>query len=168
MEIHATFMDHTLFDFMTDMEFMEVQPKTPVVPKQGPRIMDGSDVQERRFCNFTSGSQAAGGETCVHNANCAPLAIEGTSGYGPGFLTGRSKRKRVITTVQRHAANIRERRRMFSLNEAFDELRKKVPTFAYEKRLSRIETLRLAIVYISFMMELLTKQPHINRDQMEL
>jgi hypothetical protein len=31
-----------------------------------------------------------------------------------------------------------------------------VPTFAYEKRLSRIETLRLAITYISFMDEILT------------
>lgn len=30
-----------------------------------------------------------------------------------------------------------------------------VPTFAYEKRLSRIETLRLAITYIGFMSELL-------------
>uniref|UniRef100_G1KLH9 Fer3 like bHLH transcription factor n=1 Tax=Anolis carolinensis TaxID=28377 RepID=G1KLH9_ANOCA len=60
----------------------------------------------------------------------------------------RAKRKRVITHRQRQAANVRERRRMFSLNEAFDQLRKKVPTFAYEKRLSRIETLRLAIVYI--------------------
>lgn len=44
---------------------------------------------------------------------------------------------------------------MFNLNEAFDKLRRKVPTFAYEKRLSRIETLRLAITYISFMNELL-------------
>ena len=31
-----------------------------------------------------------------------------------------------------------------------------MPTFAYEKRLSRIETLRLAITYISFMGDLLT------------
>lgn len=45
---------------------------------------------------------------------------------------------------------------MFNLNEAFDRLRNKVPTFAYEKRLSRIETLRLAITYISFMDELVT------------
>lgn len=65
--------------------------------------------------------------------------------------------------AQRRAANIRERRRMFNLNEAFDKLRRKVPTFAYEKRLSRIETLRLAITYISFMTELLTGQPaHTN------
>lgn len=61
----------------------------------------------------------------------------------------------MATLAQRRAANIRERRRMFNLNEAFDKLRRKVPTFAYEKRLSRIETLRLAITYISFMNELL-------------
>ncbi|KAM8883500.1 fer3-like protein [Synchiropus picturatus] len=67
----------------------------------------------------------------------------------------KSKRRRVINMVQRQAANVRERKRMFSLNEAFDELRRKVPTFAYEKRLSRIETLRLAIIYISFMRDLL-------------
>ncbi|XP_049641934.1 fer3-like protein [Suncus etruscus] len=70
-------------------------------------------------------------------------------------LLARPKRRRVITSAQRRAANIRERQRMFSLNEAFDALRRTVPTFAYEKRLSRIETLRLAIVYISFMTELL-------------
>ncbi|XP_058038724.1 fer3-like protein [Ahaetulla prasina] len=68
---------------------------------------------------------------------------------------GRPKRKRIITSTQRQAANVRERKRMFNLNEAFEQLRRKVPTFAYEKRLSRIETLRLAIVYISFMTELL-------------
>lgn len=64
-------------------------------------------------------------------------------------------RRRIATPAQRRAANIRERRRMFNLNTAFDRLRKKVPTFAYEKRLSRIETLRLSIMYISFMTDLL-------------
>lgn len=69
-------------------------------------------------------------------------------------ITKSSKpRRRVATVAQRRAANIRERRRMFNLNSAFDKLRKKVPTFAYEKRLSRIETLRLAIMYIRFMTE---------------
>lgn len=82
-----------------------------------------------------------------------------SEGEAPGRrgapLLGRPKRKRLITAAQRQAANVRERKRMFGLNEAFDQLRKKVPTFAYEKRLSRIETLRLAIVYIAFMTELL-------------
>ena len=66
------------------------------------------------------------------------------------------KRRRIATESQRRAANIRERRRMYSLNDAFDRLRSKVPTFSYEKRLSRIDTLKIAITYINFMDELLT------------
>ncbi|ESP01562.1 hypothetical protein LOTGIDRAFT_58541, partial [Lottia gigantea] len=66
---------------------------------------------------------------------------------------GRPKRRRTQSVVQRRAANVRERRRMFQLNEAFDALRKRLPAFNYEKRLSRIETLRLAMTYISFMQD---------------
>ncbi|XP_046384919.1 homeobox-leucine zipper protein HOX21-like [Ischnura elegans] len=76
--------------------------------------------------------------------------------------------------VQRHAANVRERKRMLrsarasgstrppekpavkiSINSAFDELRVHVPTFPYEKRLSKIDTLRLAIAYIALLREVL-------------
>nr|XP_040229289.2 protein Fer3-like [Anopheles coluzzii] len=82
-------------------------------------------------------------------------------GAQPAPSSGSTKktRRRVASMAQRRAANIRERRRMFNLNEAFDKLRRKVPTFAYEKRLSRIETLRLAITYIGFMSELLAGTP---------
>uniref|UniRef100_A0A4W5QL30 Si:dkey-34f9.3 n=1 Tax=Hucho hucho TaxID=62062 RepID=A0A4W5QL30_9TELE len=55
--------------------------------------------------------------------------------------------------IQRHAANIRERKRMLSINSAFEELRCHVPTFPYEKRLSKIDTLRLAIAYIHKLVE---------------
>uniref|UniRef100_A0A8C1WFJ2 Si:dkey-34f9.3 n=1 Tax=Cyprinus carpio TaxID=7962 RepID=A0A8C1WFJ2_CYPCA len=57
--------------------------------------------------------------------------------------------------VQRHAANIRERKRMLSINSAFEELRCHVPMFPYEKRLSKIDTLRLAIAYIALLREIL-------------
>ncbi|KAF6197926.1 hypothetical protein GE061_007669 [Apolygus lucorum] len=68
--------------------------------------------------------------------------------------------------VQRQAANIRERKRMLrsdtcrppvkiSINSAFDQLRGHVPTFPYEKRLSKIDTLRLAIAYIALLREVL-------------
>ncbi len=77
---------------------------------------------------------------------------------GGGGGESKRKRKRVISLDQRHAANIRERRRMYHLNEAFDRLRKRVPTFAYEKKLSRIETLKLAVTYITFMADLLQRQ----------
>lgn len=39
----------------------------------------------------------------------------------------------MATIAQRRAANIRERRRMFNLNEAFDKLRRKVNQIASEK-----------------------------------
>lgn len=72
-------------------------------------------------------------------------------------------RRRVATLAQRRAANIRERRRMFNLNAAFDRLRKKVPSFAYEKRLSRIETLKLAIMYIKFMDDLVNDDAYVEK-----
>ncbi|XP_076196846.1 helix-loop-helix protein 13-like [Aptenodytes patagonicus] len=56
---------------------------------------------------------------------------------------------------QRHAANVRERKRMLNINSAFDELRCHVPTFPYEKRLSKIDTLRLAIAYIALLGEII-------------
>ena len=56
---------------------------------------------------------------------------------------------------QRFAANVRERKRMLSINSAFEELRLYVPTFPYEKRLSKIDTLRLAIAYIALLRDLL-------------
>ena len=43
-----------------------------------------------------------------------------------------------------------------SINSAFDELRVHVPTFPYEKRLSKIDTLRLAIAYIALLRDLLS------------
>ncbi|ODM92140.1 Pancreas transcription factor 1 subunit alpha [Orchesella cincta] len=54
---------------------------------------------------------------------------------------------------QRQAANMRERKRMQSINDAFEGLRAHIPTLPYEKRLSKVDTLRLAIGYINFLSE---------------
>lgn len=166
MEIRGSMMDPSLYDIVGDMDVMELRSNSFPLPKQGQLNLAGADFCERRYCSLAhcDPHPPVADESRAHYANGVPLTEHGAVAYLPGTHTGRSKRKRVITTGQRHAANVRERKRMFSLNEAFDELRKKVPTFAYEKRLSRIETLRLAIVYISFMMDLLKKQPYINRN----
>lgn len=50
---------------------------------------------------------------------------------------------------------MRERRRMQSINDAFEGLRAHIPTLPYEKRLSKVDTLKLAIGYINFLSELL-------------
>ncbi|XP_021709107.1 helix-loop-helix protein 13 isoform X2 [Aedes aegypti] len=62
--------------------------------------------------------------------------------------------------IQRQQTNVRERKRVMrsapnGINSAFDELRVHVPTFPYEKRLSKIDTLRLAIAYIALLREVL-------------
>jgi len=70
--------------------------------------------------------------------------------------SGRKKSSRCHRqkTQQRQAANLRERRRMQSINEAFEGLRAHIPTLPYEKRLSKVDTLKLAIGYINFLSEL--------------
>lgn len=54
----------------------------------------------------------------------------------------------------RQIANVRERQRTESLNDAFEKLRKIVPTLPSDK-LSKIQTLKLATDYINFLYKLL-------------
>ncbi|KAI5107960.1 protein atonal homolog 7 [Silurus meridionalis] len=49
---------------------------------------------------------------------------------------------------KRAAANARERKRMQGLNTAFDQLRKVVPQWGQDKKLSKYETLQMALSYI--------------------
>ncbi|XP_076872086.1 twist-related protein 2-like [Brachyhypopomus gauderio] len=55
---------------------------------------------------------------------------------------------------QRVIANVRERQRTQSLNEAFASLRKIIPTLPSDK-LSKIQTLKLASRYIDFLCQVL-------------
>lgn len=77
-------------------------------------------------------------------------------GHHGGPLLKRRRRMRSDMEMQqlRQAANVRERRRMQSINDAFEGLRSHIPTLPYEKRLSKVDTLRLAIGYINFLAEL--------------
>jgi len=68
---------------------------------------------------------------------------------------GNVKRRRKVSRPQRLAANERERKRMDSLNLAFSDLRAHIPVRSRDRRLSRIQTLRLAIDYIALMINLL-------------
>ncbi|CAL8344829.1 unnamed protein product [Lota lota] len=56
---------------------------------------------------------------------------------------------------RRVAANARERRRMHGLNYAFDELRRVIPAFDNDKKLSKYETLQMAQIYINALADLL-------------
>lgn len=65
------------------------------------------------------------------------------------ILTGaESKAKRI-------QANSRERKRMHTVNSAFDQLRELVPTYPSNRKLSKIDTLRLACTYIQDLVSVL-------------
>ncbi|KAM3912587.1 transcription factor ATOH7 [Leptodactylus fuscus] len=60
-------------------------------------------------------------------------------------------------TKRRLAANARERRRMQGLNTAFDSLRKVVPQWGEDKKLSKYETLQMALSYIMALNRILSE-----------
>ncbi|XP_037131783.1 pancreas transcription factor 1 subunit alpha [Syngnathus acus] len=86
--------------------------------------------------------------------SCADSIPELSPHGGPLLKRRRRMRSDMEMQQLRQAANIRERRRMQSINDAFEGLRSHIPTLPYEKRLSKVDTLRLAIGYINFLAEL--------------
>lgn len=67
----------------------------------------------------------------------------------------RRRRGNEIVRRRRLAANARERRRMNSLNDAFDRLREVVPSLGNDRKLSKYETLQMAQTYINALHALL-------------
>lgn len=90
--------------------------------------------------------------------------------HGGAALLKRRRRMRSEMEMQqlRQAANVRERRRMQSINDAFEGLRSHIPTLPYEKRLSKVDTLRLAIGYINFLAELVQSDLPIRNSSSEM
>ncbi|XP_034114877.1 uncharacterized protein LOC133836135 isoform X2 [Drosophila sulfurigaster albostrigata] len=114
------------------------------------------------MCNSPSASSSGGGGGGAGTAGGnGGGGVPGPSS-GPGPNNGSYGAAAASSyKIQRQQANVRERKRIQrsaptgSINSAFDELRVHVPTFPYEKRLSKIDTLRLAIAYISLLREVL-------------
>ncbi|NWT09683.1 HEN1 protein, partial [Vireo altiloquus] len=87
-------------------------------------------------------------------------AVSGGSGVSRGGEEGARKeplsreerrRRRRATAKYRTAHATRERIRVEAFNVAFAELRRLLPTLPPDKKLSKIEILRLAICYISYL-----------------
>ncbi|CAL9698591.1 unnamed protein product [Knipowitschia caucasica] len=69
----------------------------------------------------------------------------------PPLSREEKRRRRRATAKYRSAHATRERIRVEAFNVAFAELRKLLPTLPPDKKLSKIEILRLAICYISYL-----------------
>ncbi|CAN8207024.1 unnamed protein product [Coccothraustes coccothraustes] len=84
-----------------------------------------------------------------------PAAGAGAGAVGPAGKEPLSReerrRRRRATAKYRTAHATRERIRVEAFNVAFAELRRLLPTLPPDKKLSKIEILRLAICYISYL-----------------
>lgn len=81
--------------------------------------------------------------------------ITNENALNPSDLVGLSReerrRRRRATQKYRTAHATRERIRVEAFNVAFTELRKLLPTLPPDKKLSKIEILKLAICYIAYL-----------------
>ncbi|XP_007516088.1 basic helix-loop-helix transcription factor scleraxis isoform X2 [Erinaceus europaeus] len=106
---------------------------SPLSEDEGGSESSGSDEKPCRVHAARCGLQGARRRAGARRAG---------GGVGPGGRPGREPR-------QRHTANARERDRTNSVNTAFTALRTLIPTEPADRKLSKIETLRLASSYIS-------------------
>lgn len=95
-------------------------------------------------------------DTATHSSRRSSETSDSNSTSG---ISSRKKVKKQTQSVedlqnQRVLANVRERQRTQSLNEAFAQLRQIIPTLPSDK-LSKIQTLKLASRYIDFLYQVL-------------
>ncbi|KAH8335513.1 hypothetical protein KR074_004469 [Drosophila pseudoananassae] len=147
--------------------------------------MDNFDLEATMARHFFEGSQATNASTSsseyFFGDEHSSESDDEDDAYSSGFnsdqenneKTRRSHKPRRLKCAsqmaqQRQAANLRERRRMQSINEAFEGLRTHIPTLPYEKRLSKVDTLKLAISYITFLSEMVKKDKNGNEPGLSL
>ncbi|KAF1383264.1 hypothetical protein PFLUV_G00129940 [Perca fluviatilis] len=141
---------------------------------------DDVDFLASHFQDYYSkdgGDRAAPRDGDYDAGNLSFSSSSSTFSYGTPDLSPRhggpslKRRRRMRSDMEmqhlRQAANVRERRRMQSINDAFEGLRSHIPTLPYEKRLSKVDTLRLAIGYINFLAELVQSDLPIRNSSSE-
>jgi hypothetical protein len=95
-----------------------------------------------------------------HLSDCTTSSSLVPSSVSDSKQTTRKQRRTkqippVIKKKRRLAANARERKRMQSLNDAFDRLRQYLPSLGEDRQFSKHETLQMAQSYISALCDLL-------------
>ena len=117
-------------------------PDTPITP----------DSKEHSHFTFTDIDKFYGG-TALQSKSTVPVPLQ------KRVLPTRRRRhdppSKDTLKSRRIAANARERRRMESLNVAFDKLRAVIPSFGGDTKLSKYETLQMAQTYIAALKDLL-------------
>lgn len=111
---------------------------------------------------FSSNDIAIGEIYHNHQFRLGNVSFENSENSSESIGNLRRRKSYGHLSQQRQAANMRERRRMQSINDAFEGLRLQLPTLPYEKKISKVDTLKMAIGYINFLTDLLNKDNRYN------
>ncbi|KAF8774483.1 helix-loop-helix protein 1-like [Argiope bruennichi] len=121
-----------------------------VTPPVTRRATNGSAHHPQQSCGALDGHEGA---------LVAPSGAQrrrASGGENMSHLTREERRRRRRATQKYRLAHAtRERIRVEAFNVAFAELRKLLPTLPPDKKLSKIEILRLAICYIAYLNDVL-------------
>ncbi|GFG33554.1 hypothetical protein Cfor_12307 [Coptotermes formosanus] len=101
--------------------------------------------KSRQDCSDSSGSEGPSPSRKQSRPKRKGSNVSANGGSGRRRKSGISARER---NLRRLESNERERMRMHSLNDAFEQLREVIPHVKMERKLSKIETLTLAKNYI--------------------
>lgn len=134
------------YGYIREHNFDNLSPKSDfhesdcgITPSSEEKHMDDFCFMKNSSCNDGHDS---------HDQN-------GDGSHEQGLSREERRRRRRATQKYRTAHATRERIRVEAFNVAFSELRKLLPTLPPDKKLSKIEILRLAICYISYMTHVL-------------
>ncbi|XP_030766226.1 neurogenic differentiation factor 4-like [Sitophilus oryzae] len=147
--------------FIKVEDAINLKAQSQLAATTSPDIYDNNTYE-----SFLSASSLAEEKISYGNINFFTLHKDDDFDNNNKNLNFKSRKKRkhivrdrppspTILKRRRLAANARERRRMNGLNEAFDRLRKVIPSLDAEQKLSKFETLQMAQSYISALRELL-------------
>ncbi|XP_038045217.1 twist-related protein-like [Patiria miniata] len=119
-------------------------------------LMNGNDVLKQRYIQGRKRrhSRGAGSNDDEHSDGSEEGSLNGNCSGSKVRRKGSPPQNFDDLQNQRIMANVRERQRTQSLNDAFTNLRKIIPTLPSDK-LSKIQTLKLASRYIDFLYQVL-------------
>lgn len=109
------------------------------------------DIQNQIVTKGTTVQIKATPSTSSTSSTATTKAAKKLKNINPTKVTPDVMKKR------RLAANARERRRMNSLNDAYEKLRDVLPNFGPDKKLSKYETLQMAQTYMNSLEEILNR-----------
>ncbi|XP_077300507.1 uncharacterized protein LOC143921192 [Arctopsyche grandis] len=108
--------------------------------------VDDDDQEEKTSANHIHDEESSGSEGRANGSSRGSLGRR--TAWPSGGRRKRSAASARERNLRRLESNERERMRMHSLNDAFEQLREVIPHVKMERKLSKIETLTLAKNYI--------------------